>query len=288
MIEIKKVRRWTVNFSRTHEFNNLPFPGMIVMQTVGKKNQISHSWARTTPLEVGGKIIVTIRGRGILQIGNQKYDAVSGTSFIYRDSDPLVRYFYPDDTTAPWQFIWINFWGEAAAQWIKEINNQHGYFFKLATDNMLLPQLLKFKEYAGMTLFISPFEGAALILDLLELLCSTHESVITASHADLMISEIKNELNNTFNERHSTSFLAERLRVTREHLSRTFKRKTGQTLNVYRWDQRLDKAMNLLVKSNLSCKEIAYYCNFGSYCSFYRAFIKKFKQSPESFRQKPL
>ena len=288
MVEIERVRCWTVNFSRTRKFVNLPFPGTIVMETVEEKKQISNTWARTTPLEVGGKIIVTIRGRGILQIGNKKYDAVSGTSFIYRDSDPFVRYFYPDDTTEPWQFIWINLLGEAAAQWIKEINDQHGFFFKHATDNMLLPRLLEFKEYAGMTLFISPFEGAALILELLELVCSTHEAAIPASYADLMISEIKNELNNTFNERHSTSFLAERLRVTREHLSRTFKSKTGQTLNAYRWEQRLDKAMNLLLKSNLSCKEIAFYCNFGSYCSFYRAFIKKFKQSPESFRQKQL
>jgi AraC-like DNA-binding protein len=283
MIETEKINQWIVNFSKSHDFIDLPFPGMIVMKSKYKGYKISNTC--NTPREVGGQITVTISGRGILQVGDQKYDAVPGTAFIYRDSNPTVRYFYPDDADEPWQFIWINFLGETTAEWISAINDIYGYFFELKTDNLLLPRLMEFKQYAGITLIMSPFEGAALMLELLDLLLSEQKAVPQNSHVNLMISEIENELGNTFNDRHSISYLANRLRVSREHLSRVFKIKNGQSLSTFRRKQRLDKAMNLLLRSNLSCKEIAIYCNFGSYCSFYRAFIKEFKQSPEQFRQ---
>ena len=63
-------------------------------------------------------------------MGDQKYDVVPGTAFIYRDSNPTVRYFYPDDADEPWQFIWINFLGETTAEWISAINDIYGYFFE--------------------------------------------------------------------------------------------------------------------------------------------------------------
>jgi hypothetical protein len=126
----------------------------------------------------------------------------------------------PDE---PWQFIWINFLGETTAEWISAINDIYGYFFELKTDNLLLPRLMEFKQYAGITLIMSPFEGAALMLELLDLLLSEQKAVPQNSHVNLMISEIENELGNTFNDRHSISYLANRLRVSREHLSRVFK-----------------------------------------------------------------
>lgn len=276
---MKNIRHWRVDFSRTQEFIDLPFPGMIVMKSKKVGYEISNFV--NTPREVGGQITVTISGHGVLQ-ADRKYDAVPGTAFIYTDSDPLVRYFVPDDATEPWLFIWINFLGVTAAEWISAINKRYGYFFELKNDDRLLNRLMEFKQYAGTHLIISPVEGAALMLELLELLFAEHES--RNPRSDLIISEIENELGNTFNERLSTNSLAKRLRVSREHLSRVFKNKTGQTLSSYRKNQRLQKALDLLTKSNLSCKEIAIYCNFGSYCSFYRAFVKEFKKSPEQFR----
>ena len=94
MIETEKINQWIVNFSKSHDFIDLPFPGMIVMKSKYKGYKISNIC--NTPREVGGQITVTISGRGILQVGDQKYDAVPGTAFIYRDSNPTVRYFYPD------------------------------------------------------------------------------------------------------------------------------------------------------------------------------------------------
>lgn len=82
--------------------------------------------------------------------------------------------------------------------------------------------------------------------------------------------------------------LAKRLGITRGHLSASFRMKTGRTLRDYREELRLQEALTLLLKSNLTCKEIASLSHYGSYSSFFRAFKKKYLVSPEMFREKNL
>ena len=96
---------------------------------------------------------------------------------------------------------------------------------------------------------------------------------------------MKKEIAGAFAEPVSTSTLAQRLGISREHISRVFHQETGQTLQKFRAAQRLEAAVNLLKKSNCSCKEIAEYCNYGSYSSFYRAFMAVYHTSPEEYRE---
>ena len=102
------------------------------------------------------------------------------------------------------------------------------------------------------------------------------------------IRDIQSEIRHAFNESVTTSILAGKLRVSRGYLSKTFHEKTGQTLQSYRNDLRLEEAVSLLLQSNLSCKEIALLCHYGSYHSFYRSFRKKYKVSPDVYRKKQL
>ena len=61
-----------------------------------------------------------------------------------------------------------------------------------------------------------------------------------------------------------------------------------KSLQDYREEQRLNEALTLLLKSNISCKEIATLCHYGSYSSFFRSFKKNYNMSPEEFRKKNL
>ena len=79
--------------------------------------------------------------------------------------------------------------------------------------------------------------------------------------------------------------VAEKLGVSREHLSKTFRQETGITLRDYRAGLRLEEACSMLLKTDLSCKEIAVLCHYGSYSAFFRAFRKVHGVSPEKFRE---
>ncbi len=134
-------------------------------------------------------------------------------------------------------------------------------------------------------MFCSPLEGAELFFYLLQLLCEKSVDGKQYAPEKRFVRNVQNEIGQAFGESLSTSNLAKKIGISREHLSKKFHAETGRTLRDYRAEQRLSQALSLLIKSNLSCKEIAQLCHYGSYSSFYRSFMRYYKVSPEEFRK---
>ena len=89
-------------------------------------------------------------------------------------------------------------------------------------------------------------------------------------------------------DRLSVQDIADHLNVSREHLSRTFRAVTGETIQTYQFREKMDMARQMLRSSSMSCKELAYYLGYDNTCSFSRAFAKHVGLSPTSFRQSNL
>jgi len=288
MINVDKVRLWKVRFVRAIQFNEMPYPSIVVEEVEEQGYRIPQIPHRLIPLEIGGQITVTLGGKGVLQVGDKKFDCRPGTAFLYRHSDSDVSYYFPRDGREKWRFVWINFMGAASCRIITEINRTYGYYFDIGTDSALEKNLLSFREYAGTTLFQSPLEAAKMVFSLLDLLCRSAEEKFRFSKNIRRIIDVQSEIQTAFDESLTTSALAGKLGITREHLSKTFREETGRTLQDYREEQRSNEALTLLLKSNLSCKEIAVLCHYGSYSSFFRSFKKRYRVSPEIFRKRNL
>lgn len=285
MIDIDKVRLWSVYFSRIQILRSMPYPSMVVEEVEKKGYRIPQYSPVGIPPEVGGQITLTLSGRGILSVNGTTYSCVPGTAFLYRDSDASVSYYYPSDGTEDWRFVWINFMGEASSAVIEEVNRLYGYFFKLGLESELEKELMAYRQWSGRNLFCSPLEGAELFFHFLHLLCESPFDGKTHTPEKRFVHNIQNEIGQSFGESLSTTSLAKKIGISREHLSKKFHAETGRTLRDYRAEQRLSQALSLLLKSNLSCKEIAQLCHYGSYSSFYRSFMRHYKISPEEFRK---
>lgn len=284
MLEINKIRLRSVFFSTENICPSLPCPATIVEEVQGRGYRMPQTNPYNIPKSVGGQLTLTISGQGTLEIKGEKFDCRPGTAFLYSDCDPGVSYYVPEDSKDKWHFVWINFVGEASEKLIREINQAYGYFFE--QPRPALEKLLNgYLQYSGATLFVSPIEGAKMFFDLASDLCFSDDAAAPHRSSKTICEEVKNEIASAFYESISTASLARRVGVSREHMSRTFHKETGRTLRNFRAEQRLGAAMNLLLKSNCSCKEIAQYCNYGSYSSFYRAFVAVYHISPEAFRK---
>ena len=283
MINIDKVRKWTVRFSPLEEFSTLPKPEMIVEEVEGASYFMPQYSVESLPPDLGGQLTLTLEGEGRLKVGKKEYICSRNTAFLYRECDKEVSYFHPGNKYPPWRFIWINFTGRTSELLIKEINEKYGYFFS-GTDELKM-RLKEFEIYSGATLFQSPLERAHLIFELLDLLCRSSRERQTSDPGKRIVQEVRNELNKSVREHLNITILAKKLAISREHLSKTFHQTTGQTLMDYCRQQKLKDALNLLLKSSLSCKEIALLCHFNSYSSFYRSFLREYKASPEDFRK---
>lgn len=288
MIDINKVRLWSVRFVRTPELLYMPYPGMIVEEVEEPGYNLPGVSQSLIPLSFGGQLTLTLSGHGIFQVGKKQYNCVPGTATLDYCRDPLVSRCCPSDSRVNWHFIWINFPGEESSRIIGEINRAYGYFFHVGEESELKRQLLSYRKYAGATISQSPQDAALMVFELIKMLLRPVKIELRRPKKLSQIQDIQSEIRNAFNESVTTSILAGKLRVSRGYLSKTFHEKTGQTLQSYRNDLRLEEAVPLLLQSNLSCKEIALLCHYGSYHSFYRSFRKKYQVSPEIYRKKHL
>ena len=288
MINIDKVRLWGVRFSRDVPLEYMPYPCMIVEEIEEKGYHMPMFSPQAIPSDVGGQITITLAGKGILEVGEQKYECIPGTAFLYRDSDPAVAYYFPDKSHEQWRFVWINFMGESSNNIIAEINRIYGYYFSIGKDSELEKKLLSYRKFAGSTLSQNSLDAAQMFFELLGMLCQSYEKKLNWSPQNRQIADVQNEIQTAFAESLTTSALAKKLGISREHLSKKFRMQTGRTLQDYREEQRLNEALTLLLKSNISCKEIATLCHYGSYSSFFRSFKKNYNMSPEEFRKKNL
>ena len=285
MIDIDKVRLWSVRFVRTPELKYMPYPGMIVEEVEEPGYCMPEVSNSLIPLSLGGQLTLTLSGHGIFQLGGKQYDCVPGTANLVHCRNPLFSCRCPKEGRENWHFIWINFPGEAGSRIIGEINRAYGYFFHLGRGSELEKKLLSWRKYAGATFSQTPQDAAEMVFDTFRMLLRPGEMDLRRQEKKSQARDIRNEIKNAFNGSATATDLAKKLGVSQSYISRTFHAETGERIRDYRENLRLREAISLLQNSNLSCKEIALLCHYGSYHSLYRAFRKKYRISPEIFRK---
>jgi len=105
------------------------------------------------------------------------------------------------------------------------------------------------------------------------------------SSGDNLIRTFKKEVENNYRKEHSTTFYANQLHITPDHLNRTIKLKIGKTAKDYIQTRIITEAKRLLYFTSLSNKEIGYELGFNEPANF-SAFFKKHTQlSPSNFKR---
>lgn len=80
--------------------------------------------------------------------------------------------------------------------------------------------------------------------------------------------------------------LALECNLSESHLQHLFKQGTGVGLGRLLSEQRMQRAADLLGQTNLSIKEIAWIAGYEHTSSFTRAFERRYREGPRSYRQK--
>jgi len=80
--------------------------------------------------------------------------------------------------------------------------------------------------------------------------------------------------------------LTKRFHLSREHISRMFKRETGENFITYLTKLRMKKAVELILEAQFSMQIIAEKVGFNDASYFSRSFKKSFGISPEDYRKK--
>lgn len=130
--------------------------------------------------------------------------------------------------------------------------------------------------------------GAYLKLLLIECnnICSSNPvESDTENASDNLMRAFKKAVDQTFKKEHSTSYYANELHITPDHLNRTVKSKIGKTAKEYVQARIITEAKRLLYFTEESTKEIAYDLGFNEPANFSAFFKKQTQLSPSSFKK---
>ena len=100
----------------------------------------------------------------------------AGCGFLCEIPDPVTAYYYPPEARVPWEFVYVCFDGPAALAMVHELNARCGPIYPLSPESEIIGRLLAWRHMAGLTIHITPQEGANLVMTLLTTLLAAHES----------------------------------------------------------------------------------------------------------------
>lgn len=276
-------RKWQVHFEVFRQLSNMPVPEMVVEEV---QHEVRYRLDGRLRNEDGGQLSITIGGRGGIRINGVDHVLTPGRAFLHNHNDREVCYYYPPDGTEPWNFLWMAFYGNTLYDIIAEINRTYGYLFEVPLNSPLVQRLLSYRQYDKEVLMMTPMEGGKLVFDVLHELCSPFEEELRQSPHSSLVSDVQNMIAANLADRLDVAGLARHFLVSREHLSRVFREQTGTPLHAYITRMRLRLAVNLLLQTRLTSKEIAARCGYAEYSVFYRIFRKRIGLSPEELREK--
>jgi len=103
---------------------------------------------------------------------------------------------------------------------------------------------------------------------------------------DERIKRILHYISNNYMNNITLGHIAEREYISIHYLSRLFKSQVGINFQDYLSQIRLEKAVELLIKSHIPINKIALKCGFPNIQSFNREFKRKFNENPSEYRNK--
>ncbi|MCL6604487.1 MAG: response regulator [Paenibacillus sp.] len=117
------------------------------------------------------------------------------------------------------------------------------------------------------------------------LLKLSKEGGLTQNADSRIILEIRNYLDQNYQQDMTLQHIAERFYISRENVSRKFKQVTGENLSDYLTNLRVDKAKVLLQNTNMRLSQISELVGYEDEKYFSRVFKKATGQTPREYRK---
>ncbi len=270
---------WEVFFHTLNKGDSLPWLRNIA---VACENSVDYFIrGKDRPAHSFSAFQYTISGEGFFRYDGREYRLKAGDGALFKASDPAVEYGFPEDASEPWRFIYTDIWG--IDSYMKDLTDSFGPVFKLPQDSAPLKTLFQFECQGISNVSIDYYQGAKIALDLILELGNYASGSVNAANNRIVMA-VDKIIAETIEVGVSVCDLAGRLNLSREHLSREFKKQTGVTVQTYINRKRMLFACDMLVNSNLSCKEIAFKLGDPSPSHFSNMFKKYIGVSPKFFR----
>ena len=192
--------------------------------------------------------------------------------------------YYPDKET-PWEYVWFDFIGERCDDYLSEAGfSANSPVLDCAEPQRLITAFKKIFSDAENQKNVLYFDVASAFFQTLSSVSDNGEKTIFFYHDDY-IEEIKRFiLLKYLYEDFSVEYLSRSMHVSHSHLCRIFKKSEGVSVIEYVNALRMKRAEELLEKTDLTVREIAYMSGVKEYEYFLKCFKKSHGETTSVYR----
>ncbi len=277
------MRLWEVEFEVYRNIPSLPRPGTVVDE-IQKEPSYRNSGRKRAGMQ-GCQLSYTLEGEGRFFENGTEHRLLPGTAFLHKHDDKGTVYYYPPNETKVWRFLWISFYGETLDRMVMDLVNRYGYIYKLPRNRGIIKRLEGYRNYRDAVQALTPLGGAKLVMDVLTSLGESFEKEHENDPQSNLVRKAQQMIFENLHKNMGINDIADKLQVSREHLSRVFKQQAGVSPIDYIIQRKIKFACHLLKNTNFTCKEIAERIGYENPTSFTRAFKNILKISPKELRR---
>jgi AraC-like DNA-binding protein len=226
----------------------------------------------------------TLKGQGLFVDADGEHPIPAGHGFLCRTQDPRTEYLFPPDATEPWEFVYLCLNGGGVSAMVDDLVARHGPIYSLPLEHGLIPRLLAWRNYDRTTSLLSPAESCRMAMEIVSALAESKDNPSDLDPSDVLAMRAMRVVRENLDRTLSVSDLAERLDVSREHLTRVFREETSQTPYQFILRQKMLLAARLLKETTLPNKQIAGRLGYSSSAHFTRTFKHVMQMTPRRFR----
>ena len=205
-----------------------------------------------------------IKGKGVFYARGKEYPVEAGQAFLFLPDEVTT---YQADTLDPWHYQWIGFDGSLSTQFAQ------------------LPPVFPVKEEIFRKAFHSISDPATLEFHLASALFLLYASLFSKKvNTNQHVQRVQSYIQTSYMQAVRVEDIAMHLNLDRRYLSRLFKKKTGQSIQDYLIQTRLDAALQHL-EDGYSVTEAAILCGYEDVSNFSKMFKKRYGISPAGMKQ---
>lgn len=255
-----------------------------------------YGWEQCAPLHSFGPFVrnhflfhYVISGRGHLDSIDSgglshRYDLEEDQGFLLCPGQINT---YCADTVQPWKYVWVEFDGLRAAEYVKSAGLD-------AAHPVYRPQSpAQGRTVRDTMLYITEHSDAStlhlighlfLLMDALIQTSSARRLLHGAQLKDFYIQEAITYMEHNYQRELSVEELADVCKLNRSYFSKLFRENMGCPPQEFLIRLRLSRAADLMKSSGLSIGDIAVRCGYPNQLHFSRAFKKRYGASPREWR----
>lgn len=231
----------------------------------------------------------TFKGYGIFESKKQRTLIKEEMGFFCKIPENSQYYLpdsrYPEEyRTEGWDFFYIHFGGLAAEAFYETFHELAGSVFSLPSTAPPIRLFLRLFETCERYGSLDLYEGSEFLYRFFSRLLRELEAP-TLDETGL-VHQARTYIREHFRNMESIRDVADYCQISHEHLTRRFKKETGQSPLQYLTKLRIEHALFLLLNTTDSIETIAISCGFQNGNYFAKVFRKFLQCSPEEYRRR--